>query len=46
VPVSGARWQHGSQILFAIFKITKTASNSTTIKAIEKICTDLEFLEF
>jgi hypothetical protein len=49
LPVSVARWQHGSQICFATFYIVenhKIAKNSATTKAREKMSTDLESLEF
>jgi hypothetical protein len=38
VPVSVARWQHGSQTCFATYllKIQKIVNNSTTTKAREK----------
>ncbi len=47
LPLSAARWQHGSQIRFATFilwKITIIAKSSTNIKAREKIRT--EFYNF
>jgi hypothetical protein len=50
LPVSAARWQHGSPHMFCNFYFGKnhkiTKKNSTTNKAREKISTDLEFLEF
>ncbi len=49
LPVSVPRWQHGSLDMFCNFyfvKNHKIANNSMTTKAREKICTDLESLEF
>jgi hypothetical protein len=47
LPVSAARWQHGSQIWFATFfaKNQKIAKNSAATRAKEKIRTDYESLE-
>ncbi len=48
MPVSAARWQHGSQICFATFlaKNHQIAKNSTITKAMEKISTDYRSIEF
>jgi hypothetical protein len=49
LPVSADRSQHGSHICFADFILEKNhemAKHSTTAKAIEKISTDLESIEF
>jgi hypothetical protein len=45
VPVSAARWQHGSQICnFYLVKNPKIAENSTTTKAREKILRSQHFV--
>jgi hypothetical protein len=46
LPVSGARWQHGSLICFATFIKGKIPKNSTTTEVREKIRAVLECLEF
>ncbi len=47
LPVSAARWQHGSQVCSANFYLVKThkiTKDSTTTKARETMNTDLESL--